>query len=111
MKWRPSRSCSEGCAMKPRAFKIEVNPPIRRKRHELVEENSLRKAVQLALLQQDCGSVLILFDADDDCPKELAAVPRVGPEGRSSFNAGCSVVIANREYEAWFLATMESLLR
>ncbi len=90
------------------AFEIEVNRPILRRRHQLVDEDSLRRAVRLALLQEGCGSVLILFDADDDCPKELA--PRLQEwaqhEARST---PCSVVIANREYEAWFLATMESL--
>jgi len=90
------------------AFEIEVNPPIRRKRHELVEENSLRNAVQLALLQQDCGSILILFDADDDCPKELA--PRLQKWAQDEARSiPCRVVIANRKYEAWFLAAIESL--
>lgn len=90
------------------AFQIEVNRPIRRKRHELVSEDSLRKAVQLALLQEDCGSVLVLFDADDDCPKKLAPRLRkwVRDEARST---PCTVVIAKSEYEAWFLATIESL--
>jgi hypothetical protein len=89
-------------------FQIGVNRPIRKRRHELVNEDPLRQTVQLALLQEDCGSILILFDADDDCPKELA--PRLRrwaqDEARST---PCTVVIAKREYEAWFLATIESL--
>ena len=90
------------------AFQIEVNRPIRKKRYQLVNEDSLRAAVRLALLQQDCGSVLVLFDADDDCPKELSPKLRkwAQDEARST---PCSVVLAKREYEAWFLAAIESL--
>ena len=52
--------------------------------------------------------MLILFDADDDCPRECA------PEfeawaGEASRDVPCAVVMANREYEAWFLASIESL--
>jgi hypothetical protein len=89
-------------------FEIEVNRPIRRRRHELVNEVLLRKAVQLALLQPECGSVLILFDADDDCPKELAAKLQQWAQDEAR-SMPCAVVIAKREYEAWFLATIESL--
>jgi Domain of unknown function (DUF4276) len=54
------------------------------------------------------GGVLVLLDADDDCPAEL------GPEllGRARAARSdvlISVVLANREFEAWFLAAAESL--
>lgn len=90
------------------AFGLDVNAPIRRKRSDLVAEGGVRKAVRLALLQPECKAVLILFDSDDDCPKDLA--PQI--EGWARSEAGtvpCVVVLAHREYEAWFLATMESL--
>ena len=87
---------------------VGIGRPIRRRRHELVRESDLQKAVRLALLQQNCGAILILFDGDTDCPAEL------GPEVRtwalaSAGNIPCEVVIAHREYEAWFLAAIESL--
>ena len=90
------------------AFAVEVSSPIRKKRHELVHEDLLRRAVRLALLRADCGAVLILFDSDDDCPAELApkllrwAEQEAGP-------VPCAVIMATREYEAWFLASIESL--
>jgi hypothetical protein len=87
---------------------INVGRPIRQKRHELVQEASLRKAVKLALLQNDCCAVLILFDGDDDCPAEVA--PALQTWAQSEAGAiPVAVVIARREYEAWFLASMESL--
>lgn len=88
-------------------YSLGVNSPIRRKRSELVQEGPLRKAVRLALLQQ-CSGILILFDCDDDCPKTLA--PDIARWARSEAGGTpCEVVIPKREYEAWFLATIESL--
>ena len=87
---------------------VGIGRPIRRRRHELVRESDVQKAVRLALLQQNCRAILILFDGDSDCPATL------GPEVRewalaSAGNVPCEVVIAHREYEAWFLAAIESL--
>lgn len=53
-------------------------------------------------------AVLVVIDSDDDCPKDL------GPEllRRASVarpDLLVSVVLAHREYEAWFLAAAESL--
>ena len=56
----------------------------------------------------DAGWVLILFDADDDCPAQkgalvLAQAKTIVPHRR------VAVVLANREYEAWFIAGAKSL--
>jgi len=90
------------------AFGIDVNPPIRKPRSQLVDEPQLRTAVRLARAQDDCGGILILFDSDDDCPAEK------GPEVQAwaadeAAPLPCFVVLAHREYEAWFLAAIESL--
>ncbi len=90
------------------AFGLDVGKPIRKKRWEFVQEDSLRKTVQLALLQPDCSAILILFDSDDDCPKELAGAVE-GWARKEARETPCQVVMAHREYEAWFLATIESL--
>jgi Domain of unknown function (DUF4276) len=90
------------------AYPVDVNQPIRRPRTELVREDGVRKAVRLARLRPDCAAILIVFDGDDDCPKDLA--PRVEAWGQAEATPlPCYVVIPNREYEAWFLATIESL--
>ena len=87
---------------------IRVEKPIRRKRHELVRRDPLIRAVELALMREGCGGIVILFDADDDCPGELG--PKV-LEWASAAARGvrCAVALANREYEAWFLASVESI--
>jgi len=89
-------------------YEFGISHPIRRKRSELVAEAKLRVAVQLAKATPDCVGILILLDADDD------VVCTMGPQllGWARSEAGeipCEVVLANREYEAWFLASMESL--
>jgi len=89
-------------------FQLDVNPPIRKPRADLAEETRLRKAVRLARKQDDCAAILILFDSDDDCPKVLAPVLQAWAEAEAR-PLPCMVVLAHREYEAWFLAATESL--
>ena len=87
---------------------IGVGKPIRRKRSELVQEATVRRSVRLALLQPECGGILIVFDSDDDCPRNLA--PQIEAWARiETGGIPCGVVMANREYEAWFLASLEAL--
>jgi hypothetical protein len=90
------------------AFGIEVNRPIRATRSQLVREDTLKQRVKLALLQEHCGAILITFDADDDCPRDLAPVIQNWANEESG-PVPSAVVMANREYEAWFLASIESL--
>jgi hypothetical protein len=82
--------------------------PFRSRRTQIVREADFKTAVQIASLKPGVSAILVLFDADDDCasthvPNMLAwareAVPQVP----------CGVVMARREYEAWFLAAIESL--
>jgi hypothetical protein len=52
------------------------------------------------------GAILVLLDADDDCPAEL------GPgllDQISRPDVPIGVVVAQREYETWFLAGAQSL--
>jgi Domain of unknown function (DUF4276) len=90
------------------AYNLEVNQPIRKRRPELIDETQLRKAVRLAWKQEGCAAILILFDSDDDCPRDKG--PEVQAWARDE--AGelpCVVVLAHREFEAGFLAAIESL--
>lgn len=90
------------------AHQLQVGKPIRRRRWELLQQDLLHKAVRLALLQPDCSAILVLLDSDDDCPKELAPVLQ-GWAQAAAGSMPCAVVMAHREYEAWFLASIESL--
>ena len=87
---------------------IRIGKPIRQHRSQLCQEVTLRRAVRLALLQPDCSAVLVLFDSDDGCPKELGPLVQ-GWARDEAWDRPCAVVIAYREYEAWFLAAIESL--
>ena len=87
---------------------LEIGRPHRRRRTQFVQKDSLQSAVRVAALREDCVGILVLFDADDDCPKELA--PTLNEWAlEAAGGKPCAVVMANREYEAWFLASIEAL--
>jgi hypothetical protein len=87
---------------------VQIARPIKWKRSCFGSEQQLKRAVALALSESDCVGVLILFDSDDDCPKLFA--PEVTRWSREEARiVPCEVVMAQREYEAWFLAAVESL--
>jgi hypothetical protein len=87
---------------------IGIGRPIRRTQSQLRSKEGIQAGVRLALLQPDCAAVVILFDGEDDCPKELAAIVRAWAH-EAAAGKPCDVVIACREYETWFLAALESL--
>lgn len=90
-------------------FDLVVPPPIRVHRDQFLRRpEEFERKLLLAAAKAQGGTVLVLLDADDDCPVELArdlyARGQVFVHG-----ATLQVVIPNREYEAWFLAAAESL--
>jgi hypothetical protein len=93
---------------------INVLQPIRIPRSKLVQPSELLRAVDLALLKldfhpsDDPSFVLVLFDADDDCPARLASALRQTLQEERS-HVDVAVVIANIEFETWFVAAAESL--
>ena len=87
---------------------VDVGRPIRRTRSQLATEEGLARSIALARSQSNCAAILVLFDGDNDCPAHL------GPAAQGWANAAarglpCAVCIAHREYESWFLATLDSL--
>lgn len=97
------RLCEEA-----KVYDVEIARPIRRKQSELIGKDGVQKSVRLALLQSDCSAVLILFDSEDSCPKNLA--PKIQKWAQAAAGqTPCNVVLAYREYETWFLMTVESL--
>ena len=87
---------------------VGVGRPIRRTQSQLRSKEGIQAGVRLALLQPECAAVVILFDGEDDCPKELAAEVRAWARAAAA-GMPCDVVVAYREYETWFLAALESL--
>ena len=87
-----------------------VPRPIRVKRDRFLnKEHELERYVELAARQSGpSGRILIMLDAEDDCPRNLAPdILRRATARRSDRHI--QVVLAKREYEAWFLAAADSL--
>lgn len=83
--------------------------PSRMSRSRLAAAGELERHVALAAGQVvERGGVLVLFDADDDCPLEI--VPALLARAQA-VRPGVSVglVLAMREYESWFLASAASI--
>ncbi len=88
----------------------EIAQPIRVKRDRFLNrpEEFERHLVLAAAKSGEGDWILILFDADDDCPAEKAATV-LANAARVIPHRMVSVVFANREYEAWFIAAAASL--
>lgn len=91
-------------------YPAEINPPIRVRRDRFLNRD--REFERYLLLAhgkaQPNGWILILFDADDDCPAQLGH--EILQRARDILpTARVSVVLANREYEAWFIASANAL--
>src|SRR5271166_2009941 len=88
---------------------IDIAPVIRQQRGTLLNTGGIERAVRLAAIKMaGNGAVLILIDSDDACPKNLA--PDIVERAKKArADKRISVVLAHREYEAWFLASASSL--
>lgn len=95
---------------------LRIPRPIRCPRSKIVrpdgvDERELARALELACLQlpsREHGAVLVLLDADDSCPKEVAErIEDLARRCRGDVAVG--VVLAKWEYEAWLIAAIESL--
>ena len=89
-------------------FVMHVGTPIRRTQSQFRKKEAVQTAVRLAKLQPQCAAIVLLFDGEDACPKELAETVRDWAK-EAAGETPCDVVIAYREYETWFLAGLESL--
>ena len=99
-----------GAWLSPEKDFIDIPTPIRVRRDRFLNrEDEFRRMLLLAAAKcGEFGWILVLLDADDDCPAKLGV--QVLERARSIVpHRRVSVVLANREYEAWFLASAESL--
>lgn len=83
--------------------------PMRIPRGKIVCAGGIERAADAAAIRvKGHGGVLVLLDADDDCPARLG--PDLLLRARSvRSDIRFEVVLANREFEAWFLAAAASL--
>ena len=88
---------------------IDIPRPFRVSRNQVVKTGEIERAVNfIARKIGGRGAIFILLDSDDDCPAQL------GPEllcrvRQARSDLLIAVVLAKREFEAWFLAAAESL--
>jgi hypothetical protein len=93
----------------PEVF-TDVLPPIRVRRDRFLKlDEEFQRYLRLAAAKcEDDGWILVLLDADDDCPAQLAE-QILARAAASIAHRKVSVVLAKREFEAWFVAAAESL--
>ena len=86
-----------------------IEPVLRVPASRLVKQGEIERTVEFAARKNSGqGGIFVLLDCDDGCPAAE------GPELLTRATAAradmpVSVVLAKREYEAWFLAAAESL--
>jgi hypothetical protein len=95
-------------------FYPEVRKPFRISRDKLVSTRlrQLERYAEMAMIRGGpMTRLFILLDADDDCPAELGTelTKRIQPIAANFPQCRVSINIANREYEAWFIASLETV--
>ena len=91
------------------ALAVSIHPVLRVPGSRLAKQGEIERTVELAARKNaGQGAILVLLDCDDGCPAEDApALLKRATAARPDLPV--SVVLAKREYEAWFLAAAESL--
>ncbi len=85
-------------------------PPWRmRSQGDFFAGQKLENVIRAHKVYTDCAAILILFDLDDGCPKEKAPTLTKRFRDMEELPFSIIVVCAKREYEAWFLASLESI--
>ncbi|MCU7935424.1 MAG: DUF4276 family protein [Candidatus Thiodiazotropha sp. (ex Dulcina madagascariensis)] len=89
---------------------VNLSHPIRVRRDRFLNRNEEFRRI-LLLAAAKCGEngwILVLLDADDDCPAEIGR--QILERARTCIpHRRVSVVVANKEFEAWFIAAAKSL--
>ena len=70
--------------------------------------NKLDKFLQHAQNKPDCDAILVLLDADNDCPVDLGQQLSQRSE-QIGTKCPVRIVCARRSYESWFLASLDTV--
>lgn len=88
---------------------VHVPRPIRVKRQLVVKPGELERYVDFAARRAGpAGTILILLDADKDCPADLA-IDLLQRANAARSDRRIRAVLAKVEYEAWFIAATTSI--
>ncbi len=89
-------------------YHLEIEKAVRVRRYQVIKKGELERRVRLAMTRPNCRAVVVLLDADDDCPKDLALelLERAKQVAQDTL---VSVVLPKSELESWFVGSIESL--
>lgn len=90
-------------------FPVEKTQPFRMSYSEFFHGDKLERTIRYHKSYDDCAALLILLDMDDDCPKTQAVTLTKRVRAMEVLPFSVVVVCARREYESWFLASLESI--
>jgi Domain of unknown function (DUF4276) len=89
-------------------YDVDVARPFRVKRNQVVRDGELERAVTQAVRSREGATgVLVLLDADRDCPATLG--PTLCGRCEQTTSVPAKVVLAKAETEAWILAGIDSV--
>jgi hypothetical protein len=88
---------------------VHLNSPIRIPKNKLILVSELERTVEIVARGiGPRGGILILLDSDDECPATLG-LSLLERARQARPNLPIRTILAKREFEAWFLASAESL--
>lgn len=88
---------------------VIVDTFVRRDRGKLVQQKLLMTDIEFTARKLDGdGGILVVYDADDDCPARLGPTMQTWAQSARP-DVPIAVVLAMREFESWFMAAAESL--
>lgn len=90
-------------------FPAEKYPPFRLPYGQFFRDDKFERAIRLHKKYPDCAAILALLDMDDDCAKEQALILANRVRKMETLPFSVVIVCAVREYESWFLASLESI--
>ncbi|MEZ4867428.1 MAG: DUF4276 family protein [Caldilineaceae bacterium] len=90
-------------------FPVEKTPPFRMSYSEFFRGDKFERAIRYHKNLDDCAALLVLLDMDDDCPKTQAFALAKRIAAMESLPFSVVIVCARKEYESWFLASLESI--
>ncbi|MGO9122568.1 MAG: DUF4276 family protein [Desulfomonilaceae bacterium] len=89
------------------AHTVHSDKPFRQKRQRIIKQGELERAIESAIRKRrNVGAILVLLDADRDCPAILG--PELLTRARNATSLPVKVVLAKMEFESWFLGSLES---
>ncbi len=89
-------------------YNIKIAKPFRVKRNKFVRDGELERAINQGIKDRNnIKGIVVILDADDDCPKILAQHLLLRCMNVTELPS--IVILAKKELEGWFLGGKESL--